>query len=63
LLFGAWGGSHLGDRLVERSRPPADEDALLPFAAVLDDVPRGSLAELLAAELLSEDTYEDEAEP
>jgi predicted anti-sigma-YlaC factor YlaD len=56
LLLAVWAGIHLGEAYsvrvstsVAETRPDAEE-AVVPYLAVLDNVPHGSLAELLVQE-------------
>ncbi len=50
LTFGIWAGARLGDAYVtgaSTATGPEAEQELLPYLAVLDDVPSGSFAELV----------------
>ena len=59
-LLAVWAGVHLGDAYVNRALvSPGDEsfyseeiEEIVPYLVVLDDVPHGSLAELLLQESL-----------
>ena len=57
LLLAVWAGNHLGKAYSVRmvtsaaeARPAEAEEAIVPYLAVLDNVPHGSLAELLVQE-------------
>jgi predicted anti-sigma-YlaC factor YlaD len=61
LAFGIWAGVWLGDAYVTSSSAvvvPEGEQELLPYLAVLDDVPRGSFAEMIV-----ETSFEGESKP
>ena len=59
LTFGVWAGVWLGDAYVTgSSTAPEAEQELLPYLAILDDLPRGSFAEMVV-----ESSFEGEAKP